>query len=120
MVQTRAMATGVAIIGIMKTARQKPRSGNSRWNTTAAAIPSTTGSDHRQEGEVEGAADGLDEAGVAGELEVVAEPDEVPLADHRPVVHRQEDREQPGEQDDGQRSRAAPAARTAGSCRARR
>ena len=43
MVQTSAMATGVAIIGIMKMARSKPRSGNSRWNTTAAATPRTTG-----------------------------------------------------------------------------
>ena len=43
MVQTSAIATGVAIIGMMNTARRKPRAGNSRWNTTAAAIPSISG-----------------------------------------------------------------------------
>ena len=43
MVQTRAMATGVAIIGRMNTVRAKPRSGKLRWKHTAAATPSTTG-----------------------------------------------------------------------------
>jgi hypothetical protein len=37
------MATGVAIIGIMKTARSTPRSGNSRWKMMAASTPKMTG-----------------------------------------------------------------------------
>ncbi len=44
MVQTSAMATGVAIIGRMNTPRRKPRSGNLAWNTQAASVPRISGS----------------------------------------------------------------------------
>ena len=44
MVHTSAMATGVAIIGMMNNPRRKPRSGNFWWNTTAANVPNTSGS----------------------------------------------------------------------------
>ena len=44
MVQTSAIATGVAIIGMMKMPRRKPRSGNFWWNTTAASVPNISGS----------------------------------------------------------------------------
>jgi len=44
MVQTSAIATGVAIIGMMKIARRRPRQGNFAWNTTAAKVPKTSGS----------------------------------------------------------------------------
>ena len=44
MVHTSAMATGVAIIGMMKMPRRKPRPTNFWWNTTAESVPSTTGS----------------------------------------------------------------------------
>ena len=43
MVQTSATATGVAIIGMMKTARSTPRSGNFSWKTSAAAVPKKIG-----------------------------------------------------------------------------
>ena len=43
MVHTSAIATGVAIIGMMKTPRRKPRSGNFWWNTTAANVPKISG-----------------------------------------------------------------------------
>ena len=43
MVQTSAIATGVAIIGMMKRPRRKPRPGNLAWNTTAAKVPKTSG-----------------------------------------------------------------------------
>jgi hypothetical protein len=44
MVHTSAIATGVAIIGMMKTARKKPRNGNLAWNTAAASVPKISGS----------------------------------------------------------------------------
>ena len=43
MVQTSATATGVAIMGRMKTARARPRSGKRRWKASAAARPNTSG-----------------------------------------------------------------------------
>ena len=44
MVHTRAIATGVAIIGMMNSARSRPRPGKRAWKTTAAKVPSTSGS----------------------------------------------------------------------------
>ena len=43
MVQTSAIATGVAIIGMTKIVRSAPRQGNWRWKTIAAGTPSTIG-----------------------------------------------------------------------------
>ena len=43
MVHTSAMATGVAIMGMMKMVRARPRPGKLRWKHTAAATPSTVG-----------------------------------------------------------------------------
>jgi len=48
MVQTSAMATGVAIIGMMKIARSTPRPRKLRENTTARRLPNSSGSQHRQ------------------------------------------------------------------------
>ena len=44
MVQTNAIATGVAIIGMMNSPRRKPRKGNWVWKTTAAMVPRMSGS----------------------------------------------------------------------------
>ncbi len=51
------MATGVAIIGMMKMVRAMPRPRKRRWKQTAAATPKMTGSSHRERGEVEGPQD---------------------------------------------------------------
>ncbi len=42
-VHTSAIATGVAIIGMMKRPRRKPRIGNLLWNITAAKVPNASG-----------------------------------------------------------------------------
>jgi hypothetical protein len=44
MVQTSAIATGVAIIGMTKSARTKPRNGKFAWKISAAINPKMSGS----------------------------------------------------------------------------
>ena len=71
-----AIDTGVAIIGREKIVRRKPRAREGAGEHQRRGRPQDDRAGHAEEREDEGARDGLEEALVPEQLEVVVEPDE--------------------------------------------